>query len=88
MLCRDSQILPLDIGVNLELRYTSDTDAEREHILGVLDLNSAVDAVLHTVYAAARDQAPTTTEGQKRNRKVIFSGFDPVVSLKCATFQA
>jgi len=73
------KILPLDIGVNLELRYTSDTDAEREHILGVLDLNRAVDAVLHTVYAAARNQAPTTSEGQKRNRKIIFSGFDSVL---------
>ncbi len=72
--------LPLEIGVNLEIRYASETDVKRERLLSVLDLNQAVDAVLQAVYEAAREQAHDPTDDQKRNRRVIFSGFDSTVS--------
>jgi zona occludens toxin (predicted ATPase) len=74
------QLVPPEIGVNLEIRYTSENDAKRHRLLGVLDLNRAVDAVLHAVYEAAREQAPVALGVDKRNRKVIFSGYDSVVS--------
>lgn len=64
-------VLPIDLGVNMEVRYTSESDAEREGIARVLDLNTSVDSVLRTVYDAARN---ATTR-----RKIIFSGFDATV---------
>lgn len=75
--------LPVHIGINLELRYTSDMAAAREGVSGGLDLNKVIDCVLATVYDAARSSTatstitPTTTaDGQRKSRKIIFSGSD------------
>lgn len=62
--------LPSDLGVNLQLRYTRDFDARQQAINRVLELNTFVDSVLHTVYDSGK-----TSPG----RKIIFSSFDPTV---------
>jgi CDK inhibitor PHO81 len=69
--------LPSHIGANLEIRYATETDVSREGLIGVLDLNKVVDAVLRTVYEAARTGI---SETQQRSRRVIFSSFDATVS--------
>lgn len=68
--------LPVHIGINLELRHTSDSDAAREGLMGGLDLNRVIDSVLATVYDAARTSTSTAADGQRKSRKIIFSGSD------------
>lgn len=72
------QALPANIGANLEIRYASETDVAREGLIGILDLNHVVDAVMRIVYEAARNTKSSDT--QKRSRRIIFSGFDATVS--------
>jgi hypothetical protein len=70
-------VLPVHIGTNLEVRYKGKTAAERDGTLRILELNRVADSILHTVYAAA---GATRPDGQKRNRRVIFSSFQTTVS--------
>jgi len=63
-------ILPQEIGVNIQLKYTRQSDAEHDSITRSLEVNDFVDAVLHTIYEAGRILP---------GRKIIFSAFDPTV---------
>lgn len=63
-------ILPSDIGVNLQIRYTRDFDSKHESIGRSCEVNLFVDSILHVVYEAGK-----TNPG----RKIIFSSFDPTV---------
>lgn len=63
-------LLPSDMGVNLQLKYTRDFDSKHESIGRSGEVNAFVDGVLHVVYEAGK-----TSPG----RKIIFSSFDPTV---------
>ncbi|KAJ9119610.1 hypothetical protein QFC22_003319 [Naganishia vaughanmartiniae] len=68
--------LPVNIGLNLEIRYKGKTAAERDGTLRILDMNRVADSILHTVYTST---GATRPDGQKRNRKIIFSSFQTTV---------
>lgn len=87
------QTLPLKLGVNIELRYASQVDVLRLGFNNVLGINAFVDAVLQVIYeagkattspAAATHLHPThsssSSQAAGRNRKIVFSCFDPNVS--------
>ncbi|KAJ9094462.1 hypothetical protein QFC21_006001 [Naganishia friedmannii] len=64
--------LPVNVGLNLEIRYKGKTAVERDGTLRILDMNRVADSILHTVYTST---GATRPDGQKRNRKIIFSSF-------------
>ncbi len=72
-------MLPVALGVNLEVRYAGHTDAGREGIVNVLDINKAIDAVLGAVYESAKGGASVGSE-ERKSRKIILSSFDNSVS--------
>lgn len=63
-------LLPSEVGVNIQLRYPRDFDAQHKSIGRSLEVNGFVDAVLHTIYDAGK---------KSPGRKIIFSSFDPIV---------
>ena len=65
-------LVPSDVGVNVQLRYTRDFDARRESIGRSLEVNAYVDAVLDAIYDAGKSSMSS-------GRKIIFSSFDPTV---------
>lgn len=65
-------VLPNHLGVNLEVRYTTKHDARRLNFNHNVDGNDYVDAVLRAVYEAGKIP--------ERNRKIVFSAFDPVIA--------
>lgn len=62
--------LPADVGINLQLLYLRQVDAESLGTSCSPEVNKYVDGVLHVVYEAGK-----STPG----RKIIFSSFDPTV---------
>ncbi|KAL7416653.1 hypothetical protein BDY24DRAFT_358213 [Mrakia frigida] len=81
--------LPLKLGVNIGLRYTSKNDTLRLGFNNVLEINSFVDSVLQVIYEAGKattttsshlQPSSTPTASSGRNRKIVFSCFDPNVS--------
>lgn len=69
------QLVPNHFGVNLECRYTTVHDARRLSFNHNVDGNDYVDAILRVVYEAGNAAASPT-----RNRKIVFSAFDPTVA--------
>ncbi|WVO13631.1 hypothetical protein L204_101252 [Cryptococcus depauperatus] len=65
-------ILPPEIGINLRLQYTRNSDAELDHVGRSVEVNQWVDNVLHAVYESGNN-------AHGISRKIIFSSFDPIV---------
>lgn len=63
-------ILPPEIGINLQLKYTRDFDSKQHSIGRSVEVNHFVDCVLGVVY----DKGKMTP-----GRKIIFSSTDPTV---------
>ena len=63
-------LVPSDLGLNVQLRYSRDFDSKHKKIGRSMEINEFVDPILHRIYEAGR-----TTPG----RKIIFSSFDPTV---------
>jgi CDK inhibitor PHO81 len=61
--------------VNLECRYTTPHDARRLSFNNNVDGNDFVDSVLRVVFEAGNSASSPT-----RNRKIVFSAFDPTVA--------
>ncbi|RXK38872.1 hypothetical protein M231_03821 [Tremella mesenterica] len=63
-------VVPSEIGLNLQLKYVRDTDSRAVGIGPSGEVNEFVDSVLHVVYRAGKENP---------GRKIIFSSFDPTV---------
>ncbi|KAI8871276.1 hypothetical protein GQ42DRAFT_168498 [Ramicandelaber brevisporus] len=63
--------LPVDVSVNIDLRYPTTSQACELWLRDTPDLNDCVDAILRTVL----DDASSTTA--KKRRGVVFSSFNP-----------
>jgi CDK inhibitor PHO81 len=72
--------VPSDLGLNVQLRYNRGVDRSSTTTRGagkIIEVNAFVDAVLHTIYAAAKTHAKT--DAAAGGRKMVFSSFDPTV---------
>ncbi|KAK4689310.1 CDK inhibitor PHO81, partial [Tremellales sp. Uapishka_1] len=67
-------IIPQELGINFNLRYTRDFDKKQQSVSRVLELNTFVDSVLHSVYHAGK-----TTMASASGRNIVFSSLDPTV---------
>jgi hypothetical protein len=61
------QTLPLTLGVNLEVRYTTSTDAVRHSFNNVIEINAFIDSVLSTVYSSSSSSTSVTTPSPSRS---------------------
>lgn len=66
----DCQILPSDIGLNLEIRYPTLSDCNRLQLRNPTEVNFTIDAVLSVVYANTLSSAGSA-------RRLLFSSFSP-----------
>jgi CDK inhibitor PHO81 len=71
-------MIPSSLGVDLEIRYPTRSDAKRLRLRPTVDVNSFVDAILTVVYETTKptDGPP---HGRGRHRRIVFSSFNPVV---------
>ena len=79
------QILPLELGLSIELAYPSAAMCAQFHLSRSHDLNSFVDCVLSTVCSSlAGPTSPVPGErrsigNEPQRRKLVFSSFAPDV---------
>lgn len=79
------QILPLDLGLSIELAYPSPALCAQLYLSRTHDLNTFVDCVLSTVYnslAGPTNSGPEErrhTGNEPQRRKLVFSSFAPDV---------
>ncbi|CAD6901324.1 unnamed protein product [Tilletia controversa] len=66
------EMLPVTIGIDLEILYPSSTDVRDNPVLPKMEVNQFVDAILHTVYDAGAAH-------REQSRKVLFSSRSPTV---------
>ncbi|KAK4048708.1 phosphate system positive regulatory protein pho81 [Microbotryomycetes sp. JL221] len=67
-------VLPMQFGVNLEVRYPTLSDSRRLKIHNQLEVNDFVDQVLSTVYESVQN-----SKDVKHHRRIVLSSFNPVV---------
>ncbi|KAE8232676.1 hypothetical protein CF326_g2296 [Tilletia indica] len=65
-------MLPVTIGIGLDILYPSSTDVRDNPVLPKMEVNQFVDAILHTVYDAGAAH-------REQSRKVLFSSRSPTV---------
>jgi len=66
------EILPVSIGIDLDIMYPSSTDMRDNPMLPKMEVNQFVDAILHTVYDAGAAH-------REQSRKILFSSRSPTV---------
>ncbi|EPQ30369.1 uncharacterized protein PFL1_01895 [Pseudozyma flocculosa PF-1] len=66
------EILPVSIGVDIEVMYPSTAEVRQKPGMPKMEVNAFVDTILHTVYAAA-------TTNKEQSRKILFSSTSPTV---------
>jgi CDK inhibitor PHO81 len=71
------QTLPLTLGVNLEVRYTTSTDAVRHSFNNVIEINAFIDSVLSTVYSSSSSSTSVTTPSPSRSS--VPGSFFPLI---------
>ncbi|KAK4053696.1 phosphate system positive regulatory protein pho81 [Microbotryomycetes sp. JL201] len=67
-------ILPINFGVNLEVRYPTLSDSRRLNINNTLEVNHFVDCVLSIVYESVQN-----SKDKHNHRRIVLSSFNPVV---------
>ncbi|KAM0792180.1 hypothetical protein ACM66B_004877 [Microbotryomycetes sp. NB124-2] len=67
-------VLPMNFGVNLEVRYPTLSDSRRLNINNTLEVNHFVDCVLDTVYESVQN-----SKDKHNHRRIVLSSFNPVV---------
>ncbi|UZJ52609.1 hypothetical protein CBS101457_001929 [Exobasidium rhododendri] len=66
-------MLPISIGIDLDVLYPSSADVRGNPSLPKIEVNNYVDAILHTVYRSG------TTTSTQTSRKILFSSRSPTV---------
>ncbi|KAN0064831.1 phosphate system positive regulatory protein pho81 [Thecaphora frezii] len=66
------EILPVSVGVDIEVMYPSTAEVRSKPGMPKMEVNQFVDTILHTVYAAA-------THNKEQSRKILFSSDSPTV---------
>ncbi|KAK0549793.1 phosphate system positive regulatory protein pho81 [Tilletia horrida] len=66
------EVLPVSIGIDLDILYPSSTDVRDNAVLPKMEVNQFVDAILHTVYNAGASH-------REQSRKILFSSRSPTV---------
>ncbi|KAK0530989.1 phosphate system positive regulatory protein pho81 [Tilletia horrida] len=66
------EIVPVSIGIDLDILYPSSTDMRDNPVLPKMEVNQFVDAILHTVYDAGAAH-------REQSRKILFSSRSPTV---------
>ncbi|GAA5978148.1 hypothetical protein JCM10908_004246 [Rhodotorula pacifica] len=76
-------LLPASLGVNLEIRYPTRSDARRLGLARTIEVNDFVDCVLSTVYRSI--QSTPSNNGKNggdsapSHRRIVLSSFNPIV---------
>jgi CDK inhibitor PHO81 len=85
------EVVPTEIGLNVQLKYVRASDSKRYKVGKSYEVNEFVDPVLHRIYEAGRRAAAAATPTQAgtgavegaasapTGRKIILSSFDPTV---------
>jgi CDK inhibitor PHO81 len=77
------QILPLELGLSIELAYPSAALRAQLYLSRSHDLNTFVDAVLSTVYSSLAELTSSKERQsigrEPQRRKLVFSSFAPDV---------
>jgi CDK inhibitor PHO81 len=66
------RIVPLDVGLNVQLKYLREFDSKLVNVSRSKEVNEFVDPILHDIYQAGKNNPGT-------GRKIIFSSFDPTI---------
>ena len=76
------KLLPASLGVNLEIRYPTRSDARRLGLARTIEVNDFVDCVLSTVYRSIQSTPSSNSksgDSAPSHRRIVLSSFNPIV---------